>query len=1196
MPFTAKSYSCGNQGQVRKLIDLNHGNWVNVPVPEAQNTLATLLDIETSTTDGNHVFAVGEAKEGIGAIPSFMGVAVSTDGGVTWNIPGGNYQLAPLANLGAGDLFQWNEIVVVGTQNYGVSGTSYIVGTAYLATRLASIAKSTDGGATYNLIGAAPIGDWVNLLPGPQQALRATYEDKHGWSVHFDGNVGVVGLENFVLKTTNAGGAWLMMNDGLPLSTATAPNPPGTILPIGPITGIHIKADQSQIVGVGEEFIISSVGVAPTAGEGPDSWRNNSFTSGGGGAPPVFEGFTINQHIGRHLGGFTSPDDAKIWITGDNALGMTSLDNMTASYQGGWANLPGNPTQRAAHFYKQQTGSWYGLFCKNNNVWHTVAGFQGFGQVISDAVMNYTPEAIWTWYEETPECYLLTDCSDPGNTIISNSGWLANYIGQVVTIAEQSEHCFVVSLSQSCTTAISLTYTNDYPNCISCAPPPEPCACPPGTIEVTLPNGQRVCRQDIITPAETHDTQTGCDMIAAVIGCPDCNNGNFNPNTGFNQYGAKFYQNISPRPWPITPYIDPSCTTSLFYFRDNSAALVGVTNNPVSALWGDGSSTSSGRHNNAAVWSHFWNPTTCPANPISGLYGFTHCLTVASQDTYFFATSGRNFRLKINGTIAVENLSGTDFGTRSLHVFPITLAPGTYILEMTGAEIGTSTCNTVPPSTTGFVWEIYNGVGLTSASLSAMTTTLQLSAVTVYSTLNESGNNFDYGTVTFNNRCPIGQALDNCFANVLNPLANPNIYVCHQYIDTPVQGCCYVLQDCQNPNITYLTSTDLSIYVFLNQVIKVAEYQGCFTVLQAVDCGVVLPPTVTVLSSHADCQACLPVCYILQPCTPGLPVILTSTDLSGELGNVVTIAGSTTCYTVLQGQSCQGAIQVVLTGSYSDCTECLPTCYLLTNCLDSTDTKVTSTDLSQYLNTVIYIDGCPGVCYQVSTAPDCTGAIQVTVNNNFADCPTCLNVPPPPPVELKPRAVKPGYYTKACSIEYTEKVHMNFAKAMYDHMAIKRFGIQMCCNEPIEKWAIKKELLEFKALYDPDLCVNTFEICCPPCAVVAEIVMYRTLSCNPPTNVDADLVVPIPVCPAPTGPQATITVSTVPCVCYYITLTGDATFSYTDCAGASQTVTLAGSGYICSQTAPAYVSGSGSDINIQTTPGDCALGTCGFAL
>ena len=391
---------------------------------------------------------------------------------------------------------------------------------------------------------------------------------------------------------------------------------------------------------------------------------------------------------------------------------------------------------------------------------------------------------------------------------------------------------------------------------------------------------------------------------------------------------------------------------------------------------------------------------------------------------------------------------------------------------------------------------------------------------------------------------------------------------------------CYYLQDCLNPLIQYFTSTDLSFYFTQNLVVTVAEYQGCFQVFQSPDC-IGLTPPVTVLTSTADCQSCPAHCYRLVDCLGTAPDIITNVDLSLQVGNVIQIANSPVCWQVQDNlDDCTGAVNVTVVGNFIDCTACLPVCYLLTNCVDPFNTIITNNNLAPYVGQVIKIDGYTE-CWQVSIAPNCTGSVPVGVTNLYNTCLECLPAPPPPvptPVDLNPRRVKPGYYTPGCNPDYTEKVNCNFADQVYNQMLVPRYGISVCCEEDVNKWDIKKQLLEFSAIYDPSLCKCTLQTCCPPTCVDAFIQQFNPQpACIPPDNVTADIVQPPPLCTA---------------TCYQLTAgqSGPCDVDYVDCFGVAQVQTVGGTEYICSITVPVPVC---SDMVVSSTPFNCSAGTCG---
>lgn len=130
-------------------------------------------------------------------------------------------------------------------------------------------------------------------------------------------------------------------------------------------------------------------------------------------------------------------------------------------------------------------------------------------------------------------------------------------------------------------------------------------------------------------------------------------------------------------------------------------------------------------------------------------------------------------------------------------------------------------------------------------------------------------------------------------------------------------------------------------------------------------------------------------CVAIKDCTTNEEVYLvTPGDNSHGLPDIKTLVGNGTigklclntgcvegCFYVEETESsCVTAIpyeNVVSFTQYLDCPTCYKKCYLLTNCLDSEETMVTNTDLSQYLNYVIAIKGCKDKCWIVTEADNC---------------------------------------------------------------------------------------------------------------------------------------------------------------------------------------------------------------------------------
>jgi hypothetical protein len=210
-----------------------------------------------------------------------------------------------------------------------------------------------------------------------------------------------------------------------------------------------------------------------------------------------------------------------------------------------------------------------------------------------------------------------------------------------------------------------------------------------------------------------------------------------------------------------------------------------------------------------------------------------------------------------------------------------------------------------------------------------------------------------------------------------------------------------------------------------------------------------------------------------------------------------TIVVSPLCNTI---NLCQDAIVLDISQAefFDTCVDCVGKCYLFTNC-ESEETFITSTDFSQYDGQVVTISTCPDECWQVSLVELCStiAPASFSVVESYVDCEACLYTPPPPPVGLIQRKVKPGYGTPGCSPEYTEMVTCKYGETMFDQMAVDRYGITICCDHDVEKWDIQKRILDLKAIYDPAWEVPLSKICyCYSITQTANTVTYTYINCE----------------------------------------------------------------------------------------------------
>lgn len=225
----------------------------------------------------------------------------------------------------------------------------------------------------------------------------------------------------------------------------------------------------------------------------------------------------------------------------------------------------------------------------------------------------------------------------------------------------------------------------------------------------------------------------------------------------------------------------------------------------------------------------------------------------------------------------------------------------------------------------------------------------------------------------------------------------------------------YELINCNNPDITIYTSTDLQVHV--GQIITLDEYPEDCWYVQILSTSTPSDIPVTFHERFPNCETCLGPQYLLEDCdidNPD-PNIITNTDLSAYVnppGQVVTL-----------------------------------------------------------LN-------CPDKCWLVSEIDPIPDPQTVHVIGNHTSCETCLQPPTPvvpdPPVY---KSIRPGYNTPGCTPEKFERIVCNFSEAMYRQIMVDAYGITPCCGEDDIKYEIQYELIMLKAIQDPDYICSTTSTC-----------------------------------------------------------------------------------------------------------------------
>jgi hypothetical protein len=272
----------------------------------------------------------------------------------------------------------------------------------------------------------------------------------------------------------------------------------------------------------------------------------------------------------------------------------------------------------------------------------------------------------------------------------------------------------------------------------------------------------------------------------------------------------------------------------------------------------------------------------------------------------------------------------------------------------------------------------------------------------------------------------------------------------------------YKLQNCEKIYEVQYTTQDLSEYI--NDVIQTDC--GCFTI-QKINYA---PPSLTLIvieNSFKNCNACLSTYYRLTDCSGEVGDIVTKTDLSDYVGQVIKIENCDTCWEVTTTRIFTELSNVVVVNSYEDCPECgidLP-------CICSKITNLTLTE-----QTVEYID-CENEIQELTLEVGETSdkiCLKRWILPNLPEGQflypeyygNCQNGVCPQPVFKNNRTVRPGYNTPACTPEKYDEITCRFADIMYRVVLEKRYGITNCCPDEDDRWLIQKELIDLQALKD----------------------------------------------------------------------------------------------------------------------------------
>lgn len=369
---------------------------------------------------------------------------------------------------------------------------------------------------------------------------------------------------------------------------------------------------------------------------------------------------------------------------------------------------------------------------------------------------------------------------------------------------------------------------------------------------------------------------------------------------------------------------------------------------------------------------------------------------------------------------------------------------------------------------------------------------------------------------------------------------------------------CYKLNDCDGIlDSIFTTAQSLSPFATLGQVVQIENYDNCWIVADVGTCE--YPIDVVVLQVYDTCEECNPsINYKLVNCEDPDTIVYTSTNLSSYVGQIIQRGpADPDCWIVEQVNGpIPSDADITVTASFADCIACKTVHYQLTDCTNTEDPIITSTDLSDYVGSTITLEWCPNTCWTVSVSQTSVGAgVLGDILNEYTNCLECLNSFPCvckriknydsvphtydyvdcdgevqtisilsgersdricmkllltsyatdyietfgnctngecPPQTYPKRTVIPGYTTPICSTEKYEKITCKSAEILYKSVLELRYGISNCCPEEDDKWLVKKQIIDLQALVDPNYVCTPNSCGCPP----ASCGCGSTNSCN----------------------------------------------------------------------------------------------------
>jgi hypothetical protein len=180
---------------------------------------------------------------------------------------------------------------------------------------------------------------------------------------------------------------------------------------------------------------------------------------------------------------------------------------------------------------------------------------------------------------------------------------------------------------------------------------------------------------------------------------------------------------------------------------------------------------------------------------------------------------------------------------------------------------------------------------------------------------------------------------------------------------------------------------------------------------------------------------------------------------------------------------------------YADCETCNAICYRLVDCSGGAEV-LTSDDLAGYIGKTIkwQNDSAEEFCADVTSficRTETFTSENITVIDCYDTCTECTAVPvveTPSTFKATKRAPKPNYELGICKPEEYDKANCKFSELVFHDVASRRYGIEHCCDDDLDKWDVKQALMNLQVIqsrFDK----NNFEDLDPNCEGVGVGIM-----------------------------------------------------------------------------------------------------------